>query len=89
VRCGGAPLPVLQKSQIEGCKHQHNPDIHYQPFPKSIFEEQEIYTNDNGNQRHNVKRRRHVPCHLKSPVRLYRQPPILQCSPLSFGQQVD
>jgi len=33
-------LRVLYESQIEGCKHQDNADVHYQPFPESILKEQ-------------------------------------------------
>jgi hypothetical protein len=29
-------LRFLQKSQIEGCKHQDNADVHYQSLPESI-----------------------------------------------------
>jgi hypothetical protein len=47
-------LRVLQESQIEGRKHQNNADIHHQPFPESILEEQQIHTNDNGYHRHTV-----------------------------------
>jgi hypothetical protein len=59
-----ADLRVLQESEIEGRKHQDDADVHYQPFPESILEEQKIYTNDDGYQRHNVNRDRDVPCHF-------------------------
>ena len=32
-------LWVFQESQIKGCKHQDNADVHYQPFPESILKE--------------------------------------------------
>jgi hypothetical protein len=56
-------LWVLEESQIKGCKHQDDADVHYHPFPESILKEQKVYTNDNGNQHHNVKHDRHVPRH--------------------------
>jgi 1,2-phenylacetyl-CoA epoxidase PaaB subunit len=56
-------LWVLEESQIKGSKHQDNADVHYQPFPESILKEQQVYTNDNGNQHRNVKHDRHVPRH--------------------------
>ncbi len=59
----GDSLWVLEESQIKGCKHQDNADVHYQPFPESILKEQQVYTNDNGNQHRNVKHDRHVPRH--------------------------
>jgi hypothetical protein len=45
-----ASLAVLQKPEIEGDKHQDNTDVHDQPFPESIPEEQEIYSYNNGYQ---------------------------------------
>ena len=33
-------LRILEESQIEGCKHQDNADVHYQPFPESIPKEE-------------------------------------------------
>jgi hypothetical protein len=33
-----------EESQVESYEHQDNANIHYQPFPKSISEEPEIYT---------------------------------------------
>jgi hypothetical protein len=57
-------LRVLEESQIERYKHQDNADVHYQPLPKSILKEQQIYAYDNSYQRHNVKRDKHVPGHF-------------------------
>ncbi|HTW28900.1 MAG TPA: hypothetical protein VME92_17370 [Acetobacteraceae bacterium] len=47
-----------QEPQIKGRKHQDDPDVNDQPFPESIPEEQEIHTDDNGDQHHNVKQDR-------------------------------
>jgi hypothetical protein len=44
-----------EESQVESCKHQNNANIHYQPFPESVSEEQEIYTHYNGYHRRHVK----------------------------------
>ncbi|MDA8363789.1 MAG: hypothetical protein M0Z84_08230 [Gammaproteobacteria bacterium] len=41
-------LWVLEESQIEGCKHQDNANVHHKTFPESILEEQHIDANDNG-----------------------------------------
>lgn len=46
---------MLQESQVERCKHQNDSNIHYQPFPESVPEEQEIYTDDDGCHRHHIK----------------------------------
>ncbi|MGF6413972.1 hypothetical protein [Paraburkholderia sp. MM5482-R1] len=64
VNAAAPGLRVVQKSQIEGCKHQDNADVRHQPFPEPVPEEQQIYANDNGYQHHNVKHDGHVPCHL-------------------------
>jgi hypothetical protein len=57
-------LRVLYESQIEGCKHQDNADVHYQSFPESIPKEEQIHTNYNGYQHPNVKPDKHILCHL-------------------------
>jgi hypothetical protein len=44
-----------EESQIESCEHQDNANIHCQPFPKSVSEEHEIYTDYDGYHRHHVK----------------------------------
>jgi len=77
-------LRVLEESQIEGCKHQDNADVHYKPFPESILKEQYIYTNDNGYQHHNVKHDRHVPGHFNHQFKYInsRLPAELPDSPL-------
>jgi hypothetical protein len=46
---------TLQESQVESCEHQDNSDIHYQPFPEPVSEEQEIHSNYNGCHQHDVK----------------------------------
>jgi hypothetical protein len=69
---GQLNLRVLYESQIEGCKHQDNADVHYQPFPESIPKEEQIHTNYNGYQHPNVKPDKHTLCHfnlLSTPTR--------------------
>jgi hypothetical protein len=44
-----------EESQVESCEHQDNADIYCQPFPESVFEEREIYTDNDGCHRHHVK----------------------------------
>ena len=44
-----------EESQVESCEHQDNANIHYQPFPESVSEEHEIYTDYDGCHRHHVK----------------------------------
>jgi len=48
-------LWVLQESHIKSGKDQHDSHVRHQPFPESILEEEQIYTNNNGYQHHNVK----------------------------------
>jgi hypothetical protein len=43
------------ESQVESCEHQNNANIHRQPFPESVSEEREIYTDYDGYHRHHVK----------------------------------
>jgi hypothetical protein len=44
-----------EESQVESCEHQNNANIHHQPFPESVSEEHEIYTDYDGRHRHHVK----------------------------------
>jgi hypothetical protein len=37
-----------EESEIEGCEHEDNANIHYQPFPEPVSEEQEIYGDYDG-----------------------------------------
>ena len=42
--CSGTP----EESEVESCEHQDNANIHTQPFPETISEEREIYTDYDG-----------------------------------------
>jgi hypothetical protein len=52
---------VLQESQGERCKHQDDADVRYQSFPESMPEEQQINTDDNRDQDHNVQDDEYIP----------------------------
>jgi hypothetical protein len=44
-----APAPrswTLQESEVEGCEYQDDSYVHRQPFPESVFEEQQIDRGD-------------------------------------------
>jgi hypothetical protein len=44
-----------EESEVEGYEDQDNANIHCQPFPESVSEEREIYTDDDGYHRRPVK----------------------------------
>jgi hypothetical protein len=46
---------LLQQSQIEGPEYQDNADVHYQPLPEPVPEEQDVNPDHNGYQREHVK----------------------------------
>jgi len=46
---------MLQESKVESCEHQNDSNIHYQPFPESVSEKREIYSDYDGYHRHHVK----------------------------------
>jgi hypothetical protein len=66
-----AALRVPQESQVEGRKYQDDPDVHYQPLPKPVPKEKDIYTDNNGCQRCNVKQDRHLSGHSTTPGPVY------------------
>jgi hypothetical protein len=53
-----------EESQVESCEHQDNAYIHCQPFPKSVSEEREIYSDDDGYHRHSVKHYSYLSAHF-------------------------
>ena len=55
-----------EESQVEGSEHQDNANIHYQPFPESVSEEREIYTDYNGCHRHHVKNHSYPSVHFST-----------------------
>jgi hypothetical protein len=55
---GGAPKVrswTFQEPQIERPEHQDDPDVHHQPLPEPIPEEQDVHTDHDGYQREHVK----------------------------------
>jgi hypothetical protein len=44
-----------EEPQVESSEYEDNANIHYQPFPESVSEEHEIYTDYNGCHRHHIK----------------------------------
>jgi len=55
---------TLEESEVESYEHQDNANIHCQPFPESVSEEREIYTDDNGYHRHHVKHVSYLSAHF-------------------------
>lgn len=53
-----------EESQVESCEHQDNANIHCQPFPESVSEEHEIYTDYDGCHRHHVKHDSYLSAHF-------------------------
>src|SRR5579864_4732334 len=77
-----------EESQVESCEHQDNANIHCQPFPESVSEEREIYTDYDGCHRHHVKHDSYLSAHfsyLRRPDRMPPQPPR-ECGAESPGR---
>lgn len=55
-----------EKSQVESAKHQDDADVHHQPFPESVSEEQKIYADDEDRHRHHVKQYSYSSVHFVS-----------------------
>jgi hypothetical protein len=55
-----------QESQVESCEHQDDSNIHCQPFPESVSEEHEIYTDYDGCHRHRVKHDSYLSAHFSA-----------------------
>jgi hypothetical protein len=56
-----------EESQVESYEHQDNANIHCQPFPESVSEEQEIYTDYDGCHRHQLKHDSYLYAHSVRP----------------------
>jgi len=54
-----------EESEVESYEHQDNANIHCQPFPESVSEEREIYTDDDGYHRHHVKHVSYLSAHFR------------------------
>jgi hypothetical protein len=55
------------ESPVESREHQDNANIHCQPFPESVSEEREIYTDYDGCHRHHVKHASYLSAHFQIP----------------------
>jgi hypothetical protein len=53
-----------EEYQVESSEHQDNANIHCQPFPESVSEEREIYTDYDGCHRHHVKHESYLSAHF-------------------------
>jgi hypothetical protein len=65
-----------EESPVESCEHQDNADIHCQPFPESVSEEHEIYTDHDGCHRHHVKHDSYLSAHFSQPLSLRTFTPV-------------
>jgi hypothetical protein len=52
-----------EESEVESYEHQDNANIHRQPFPESVSEEPEIYTDYDGYHRRHVKHDSYLSTH--------------------------
>src|ERR1700731_3301556 len=57
-----------EESQVESYEHQDNASIHCQPFPESVSEEDDIYTDYDGCHRHQVKHDSYLSAHFRHEV---------------------
>ena len=46
---------LLQERQIERPEHENNSDVHYQPRPEPVAEEQDVHADHDDYQREHVK----------------------------------
>lgn len=54
---------TLQESQVERQEHQNDSDVHHQPLPQTVPEEQDIYAEHNRCYREDVKPDGRLPSH--------------------------
>ena len=63
-----SPIPPCswtpEESKVESCEHQDNANIHCEPFPKSVSEEREIYTDYDGHHRHHISHDSYLSAHF-------------------------
>ena len=55
-----------EKSKVESCEHQDDANVHCQPFPQMVSEEQNIYTDYDGYHRHHVKHYSYLSAHFRN-----------------------
>jgi hypothetical protein len=56
---------TAEESEVESSEHQDNANVHCQPFPESVSEERDIYTDYNGCHRHRVKHSSYLSAHFR------------------------
>ena len=76
-------LRTLQEPQIERRKYQDNPDVHDQPIPELVPEEQDVHADHDGYHREHVKRDGYPVSHRSilvstMPARLTCRPPLIR-----------
>ena len=78
-----------EESQVESYEHQDNANIHCQPFPESVSEEHEIYTDYDGYHRDHVKHVSYLSAHfslllkwnaLAKSIKEFAPAPLLSCN---------
>jgi hypothetical protein len=70
-----------EESEVKSCEHQDNANIHGQPFPESVSEEHEIYTDDDRCHRRDVEHGSYLSAHVSKtsiPVGVHQAPLIHQ-----------
>jgi len=78
---------MLQEPQTERRKHQDNSDVHYQPLPEPVPEEQDVHADHadhDGYEREHVK---HDGCLSSHPSFLLRAAIECACAIREIGQQ--
>jgi hypothetical protein len=55
---------TAQESEVESYEHQDDTNIHGQPFPEPVSEEQDIYSDYDGYHRHHVKHDGYLSAHF-------------------------
>ena len=56
---------TFEESEVESYEHQDNANIHCQPFPESVSEERDIYTDYDGCHRHHAKHGSYLSAHFR------------------------
>jgi hypothetical protein len=57
---------MSEESEVKSYERQDNANVHCQPFPQSVSEEREIYTDYDRYHRHQVKHVSYLSAHLIS-----------------------
>ena len=68
VRCSALDSRILEESPIEGDKHQDDADVHEQPLPEVISEEQQVHAHDDRDHDRHEEHSIEILRHFGSPV---------------------